>query len=151
MLTLDQVRLLENRVGKAVGRISSLTEENTLLKNKLSEFQNRINELESLVGSFKDDQGRIEEGILNALDRLSAFEDSFLSSQTSEDSVDLPLVDNSESFSDTDESSTVTSKDNFLETSEDFKDDILEATWDEPTQDVPHSNSSSPDGQMDIF
>ena len=76
MLNLDQVRLLENRVMKAVGKIESLTAENGLLKNQLTSLQSRVNELEGLVRSFKDDQGRIEEGILNALDRLSAFEDS---------------------------------------------------------------------------
>jgi peptidoglycan hydrolase CwlO-like protein len=76
MLNLDQVRLLENRVMKAVGKIESLTAENGRLKNQLTSLQSRVNELEGLVRSFKDDQGRIEEGILNALDRLSAFEDS---------------------------------------------------------------------------
>jgi peptidoglycan hydrolase CwlO-like protein len=81
MLNLDQVRLLENRVMKAVGKIESLTAENGRLKNQLTSLQSRVNELEGLVRSFKDDQGRIEEGILNALDRLSAFEDSAYSSQ----------------------------------------------------------------------
>jgi hypothetical protein len=76
MLSLDQVRLLENRVQKAVGKITSLTDENARLRAQLTGLQTRVNELEGLVRSFKDDQGRIEEGILSALDRLSAFEDS---------------------------------------------------------------------------
>ncbi len=76
MLNLDQVRLLENRVEKAVTKIQSLTTENTHLRSQLSTLQTRVGELEGLVRSFRDDQGRIEEGILNALDRLSAFEDS---------------------------------------------------------------------------
>jgi len=76
MLNLDQVRLLENRVEKAVTKIQSLTAENTHLRSQLSTLQTRVGELEGLVRSFRDDQGRIEEGILNALDRLSAFEDS---------------------------------------------------------------------------
>ena len=76
MLSLDQVRLLENRVVKAVGKIESLTAENARLRAQLSGLQTRVGELEGLVRSFKDDQGRNEEGILNALDRLSAIEDS---------------------------------------------------------------------------
>ena len=81
MLNLDQVRLLENRVEKAVGKIQSLTTENTHLRSQLSGMQARVGELEGLVRSFKDDQGRIEEGILNALDRLSAFEDSVFNAE----------------------------------------------------------------------
>jgi hypothetical protein len=81
MLNLDQVRLLENRVEKAVGKIQSLTTENAHLRSQLSGLQARVGELEGLVRSFKDDQGRIEEGILNALDRLSAFEDSVFNAE----------------------------------------------------------------------
>ena len=82
MLNLDQVRLLENRVEKAVGKIQSLTAENTPhLRSQLSGLQARVGELEGLVRSFRDDQGRIEEGILSALDRLSAFEDSVFNAE----------------------------------------------------------------------
>jgi len=81
MLNLDQVRLLENRVEKAVGRIQSLTAENAHLRSQLSGLQARVGELEGLVRSFRDDQGRIEEGILSALDRLSAFEDSVFNAE----------------------------------------------------------------------
>lgn len=96
MLSLDQVRLLENRVVKAVGKIESLTAENARLRAQLSGLQTRVGELEGLVRSFKDDQGRIEEGILNALDRLSAFEDSAF---TGHDTPELPAdktADNSD-------------------------------------------------------
>ncbi|MBO8450852.1 MAG: cell division protein ZapB [Spirochaetes bacterium] len=85
MLSIEQVRQLENRVEKAVWKITSLSEENTRLseenhrlQDQLFSVQNRVNELERAVQAFKDDQGRIEEGILSALDKLSAFEDSVL-------------------------------------------------------------------------
>lgn len=91
MLSLDQVRLLENRVQKAVGKITSLTDENARLRSQLTGLQTRVNELEGLVRSFKDDQGRIEEGILNALDRLSAFEDSVFHGESG--SAPLPATD----------------------------------------------------------
>lgn len=86
MLTIDQVRQLESRVEKAVSKITSLLEEreqlnseNLRLRDQLSTLQNRVSELEKIVQTFKEDQGKIEQGILSALDKLSAFEDSILS------------------------------------------------------------------------
>jgi hypothetical protein len=84
MLNLDQVRLLENRVEKAVAKIQGLTSENDRLTGEIEALQSRVRELEGLVNAFKDDQGKIEQGILNALDRLSAFEDSILHAPVAE-------------------------------------------------------------------
>lgn len=81
MINLEQVKLLETRVAKAVDYVERLEKENvalhrqeTELQEKLATTQKRIDELEILVTDFKEDQGRIEEGILSALDRLSQFE-----------------------------------------------------------------------------
>jgi FtsZ-binding cell division protein ZapB len=81
MINLEQVKLLEAKVGKAIDFVERLARENILLRRQESElqarlgsYQKRIDELEVLVTGFKDDQGRIEEGILSALDRLSQFE-----------------------------------------------------------------------------
>jgi FtsZ-binding cell division protein ZapB len=79
MISLEQIRLLESRVEKAVVYIDLLQDENASLKSKLSGYEKRIQDLEVLVRSFQQDQGRIEEGILHALDRLNAFEDEILS------------------------------------------------------------------------
>lgn len=86
MLNIEQVRQLDSRVEKAVWKITSLTEEkrklieeNKTLQEQLESFQTRVNELERSVQEFKEEQGRIEEGILSALDKLSAFEDTVLS------------------------------------------------------------------------
>lgn len=76
MLSLDQVRLLEDMVQKAVVKIQTLDTENSRLRTEMDALRARTSELEGLVRAFKDDQGRIEEGILNALEKLSAFEDS---------------------------------------------------------------------------
>jgi FtsZ-binding cell division protein ZapB len=83
MVTLEQVKLLETKVAKAldfVNRVTSentfLTNENALLKEKLDTYQKRIDELEVLIQCFKEDQSRIEEGILSALNRLNQFEDA---------------------------------------------------------------------------
>jgi len=84
MITLEQVQLLESRVSKAIEYVQKVTRENTALVSqreelqaKLEANQKRIDELEVLVMRFKEDQGRIEDGIIAALDRLSQFEEAF--------------------------------------------------------------------------
>ena len=74
MLSLEQVKLLETKVARTVEYVDKLSSENTSLRKKLETSQKRIDELEVLVSRFKEEQGRIEDGILSALDRLSQFE-----------------------------------------------------------------------------
>jgi len=81
MINLEQVKLLETRVDKAIDYVERLVKENAALhrqeielQTKMESYQKRIDELEVLVTGFKNDQDRIEEGILSALDRLSQFE-----------------------------------------------------------------------------
>lgn len=76
MVTLEQVKLLETKVAKAIDYVKKLSEENSLLRGKLDDYRNRIDELEVLIRNFKEDQGRIEAGIISALDRLNQFEDA---------------------------------------------------------------------------
>jgi hypothetical protein len=75
MVTIEQVKQLETRVAKAIDYVNTVTSENKLLKTKLDSYQKRIDELEVLIKRFKEDQTRIEEGIIAALDRLNQFED----------------------------------------------------------------------------
>jgi len=83
MINLEQVRLLENKVAKAVDYIEKVAGENAALLQKdadmqarLESNQKRIDELEVLIMRFKEEQGQIEDGILAALDRLSRFEEA---------------------------------------------------------------------------
>jgi len=155
MLTLDQVRLLENRVEKAVGKIVSLTDENTHLRNQLTSLHSRVAELEGLVKTFRDDQGRIEEGILSALDRLSAFEDTLFAEDSSEQESSSPARESSlaGSFDSPENPVAPTDPDSADRVS--GQSDLLEETeWEAPAElDPPPSapESSSADGQMDIF
>jgi hypothetical protein len=71
---------LESKVIKAIDYVNQITEENNLLRGKLETYQKRIDELEVLIKRFKEDQGRIEEGIVSALDRLNQFETAIESS-----------------------------------------------------------------------
>lgn len=87
MITLEQVQLLESKVSKAIEYVQKVTAENAALvsekeglQTKLEATQKRIDELEVLVMRFKEDQSRIEDGILSALDRLNQFEEAFQNS-----------------------------------------------------------------------
>jgi len=87
MLSLEHVQLLETRVAKAIEYVQKVTAENTALSEeragleaKLETNKKRLDEMEMLVLRFKEDQGRIEDGVMAALDRLSQFEEAFESS-----------------------------------------------------------------------
>jgi FtsZ-binding cell division protein ZapB len=84
MISLEQVQLLETKVAKAIEYVQRVNAENAALSSdraglqqKLDANQKRLDELELLVMRFKEDQGRIEDGIIAALDRLSQFEEAF--------------------------------------------------------------------------
>jgi hypothetical protein len=80
MVTLEQIRLLEAQVDKALTYIDTLKDENGALRGRLVSAQKRVEDLESTVEGYRRDQGRIEEGILNALNKLNRFEDTLLTS-----------------------------------------------------------------------
>ena len=83
MISLEQVQLLETRVARAIEFVERVTAENAALVSQKAELltkleanQKRVDELEAVVMRFKDDQGRIEDGIIAALDRLNQFEEA---------------------------------------------------------------------------
>jgi hypothetical protein len=76
MVTLEQVKLLETKVIQTVEYVERISRENSQLQGKLDSYRKRIDELEVLIQKFREDQGRIEEGILAALERLNKFEDA---------------------------------------------------------------------------
>ena len=87
MISLEQVKLLEAKVSKTIDYVKKVTEENTQLKERLLSNQKRIDELEVLVTRFKQDQNRIEDGILSALDRLNQFEGALETALSKENSL----------------------------------------------------------------
>lgn len=85
MISVEQVRALEERVEQAVAYISELRQENAGLKRELEgarleaeKSAARAAELEAAAESFRRDQASIEEGIMHALRKLDAFEDLVL-------------------------------------------------------------------------
>ncbi|MBI9105353.1 MAG: cell division protein ZapB [Spirochaetales bacterium] len=75
MLTVEQVRSLDEKVRMAVDLIDSLKKENSVLENKLDEYKQKVIQLEDVIDSFKLDQLEIEEGIKDVLSQLDKLED----------------------------------------------------------------------------
>ena len=82
MINLEQLKQLETKVVNAIDWIERLSDENAGLRNKETELQTRLetyqtrnDELEALIVRFKEDQGRMEDAILAALDRFNQFEE----------------------------------------------------------------------------
>lgn len=80
MITLEQIRALDKKVEDAVAMIRALTSEKRVLHEKLDSYRQRIDELEKLVTRFKEDQGKIEEGIEGAIRKLDSIGDGARSS-----------------------------------------------------------------------
>lgn len=83
MATLENVKLLEEKIAQAVDKVKiladanmRLSEENKQLKTRADKLQNQVNELEFSVLAFKEDQENIETGISSLLKRLNQIEDS---------------------------------------------------------------------------
>ena len=76
MVTLEQIRTLEEKVKKTVAYITQLKDENSLLQKNLDKYRKRIDELEVLINEYTEDQNAIEEGLKNALLHLDKLEDS---------------------------------------------------------------------------
>jgi chromosome segregation ATPase len=73
---LENVKVLESKVDKEIDLAKRLMEENDQLREKVDLYQKRVEDLESLIQAFKEEQNAIENGILSALNRLNQFEDA---------------------------------------------------------------------------
>ncbi len=85
MVSLQQIKKLENRVLKAVEMISSLRDENLSLRGRLQGYENKILELEETIEKYKNENKQIESGIIEAIQKLDILEDSYNSRVSHED------------------------------------------------------------------
>ena len=83
MITLDQVQLLEKKIEEIISMMNNLQKQNSALQEKNRELIEKNSLLMQKISSFEADQNRIEQGILNALDRLNSMENSALKVGTS--------------------------------------------------------------------
>ena len=70
MITLEQVQKLDAKIKQAVSFISTLREENAQLRSTLSDYENKITDLESMVISLEEGQTKIELGLMDAISKL---------------------------------------------------------------------------------
>ena len=145
MISLEQVKLLEARVSKAIEYVEKVNASNAVLaaekaslQKKLESNQKRIDELEVLIMSFKEDQGRIEDGIVAALDRLSQFEEAFENSLKENTGKKQTAKTREKAPSDVSQDS---SKEIYF--------DITEK--DTPQESEPSHDELSSEGELDIF
>jgi len=75
MISLKQIRILKEKVEKAIDLIALLKEENRALKSTLDHAQKRIRDFETLVSEFKNDQAEIESTVLGVIKKLDSLED----------------------------------------------------------------------------
>ena len=76
MITLEQIRLLESKITRAIDLIRVLKDENSTLRKGLESAQRRMRELETLVDGFKADQKEIESVIVRTLHNLDELEET---------------------------------------------------------------------------
>ena len=99
MITLDQVQLLEKKIEEIISIMNNLQKQNSALQEKNRELIEKNSLLMQRISSFEADQNRIEQGILNALDRLNSMENSALkvgTSATTEQNVQEVVPSNTE-------------------------------------------------------
>ena len=145
MITLDQIKLLDRKVRKAIDKISSLTNENKMLQNKLDDYQQRIEELEILMDSFKEDQGEIENGIIEALNQLEIIDDDKNNSDIDSEKQEQDQ-ENLEVTSDDEQEDTSGENRDSAETIPDTISEVDQTLSDEPTV-----NKDNSDIELDIF
>jgi chromosome segregation ATPase len=75
MISLEQIRSLEQKVNQLVEELSRLRDENAKLKAKVKSTQTKTADLESMVNTYKQEQEAIEKGILSVLSKLDKLED----------------------------------------------------------------------------
>ena len=145
MISLDQVKLLEQKVESAVAKIQQLQAENDALRTKVTELTNAVSAKSEQLSSFESEQDQIESGIKKALDRLSSIENTVLKTAFSIDK-------NSQATSKpaSQQTSTIVTYNNpAMQTIDDFDD---QADFDSHSENGSASEEDSQDGLgFDIF
>lgn len=160
MITLDHVLLLEQKVESAVKKISQLQAENDALRSRCAELTNALSSKSEQLSAFEQDQGKIESGILKALDRLSAIENSVLQTvgQIQNSSVDnnAQVASSFEQQNNMEQTTQQINEDFVLENQTFYQNQEQQENYFEqqsPTSDLFQQNEqyNSDNGQFDIF
>ena len=154
MISLDQVHLLEQKVESAVAKIAQLNAENAALRSKCAELTNALTAKSEQFSTFQQDQNKIEEGILKALNRLNTVESNLLSSE-SESSVSQTQQATPSSAAQTEQPQTTTAQVNGAQTSSPAQTHTAQTSSPAHAPQQAGSSSAAPagtnQGQFDIF
>ena len=88
MVNLEQIKLLESKISRAISFVNQLTEENIRLKK-------RNEELEKTVVALREETTKVEEGIVSALGKLNQFEDAIERSLSAVKTIPKPISSHS--------------------------------------------------------
>ncbi|MCR5764138.1 MAG: cell division protein ZapB [Treponema sp.] len=172
MISLDQVLLLQKKVETAVekiaflkGQIEQLKSENDALHTKCAELTKALDEKTELVSSLESNQGKIEEGIISALNRLDTMENSILDGSASPDNQNQESSDSQEQVtfdqqapieteqaadSSSEESNQAEQTSNEVQ-QEPFRYEIVPDEENSEEENSSEDNADSLNGQFDIF
>lgn len=76
MVTLEQIKLLESKISRAINFVADVTEENSRLKKRNDELEAENGEFKAALEKLKEEKTRVDEGIISALGTLNQFEDA---------------------------------------------------------------------------
>jgi len=172
MVTLEQIRLLESKIGRAIEFVARLTEEKARLvqQNEELEEKNRaeretITALRETIETLKEEKSRVEEGIASALGKLDQFEDAIERTLKSaandavdtavggngDNEIDYAAVDSGASFAE--ESPAEEDLPASAYTVDEEIEDIIEETIEEDVfeEDTQDKSGDSGEAELDIF
>jgi hypothetical protein len=76
MITLEQIKDLEDKIHKAVVALDKSRRENEELKREVGLQNSKIKELSAILDQYRSEQSEIEQGIISALEHLDSLEDA---------------------------------------------------------------------------
>ena len=164
MLTLDQVKLLEDKVESLIAMVKSLYGERDALRDALQKKDKEIEELSEKVNAYEAEQTKIEERVVNALNQLDVFQSSVNHAKAILSQANIPADAHQDSFSQAcqegrdAETSDVSQTSNEEAISKEAQSDseVAQTSQDYSTsaaQDMKQKDEGEedPDKQMDIF
>lgn len=168
MISLEQIKLLEQKVDIALKKILDLQSVNANLKLKNDDLETEIALLKEQAAISGQEEELIEKGILSVIDRLNFVEDTVRQTQTSvvennvveEESVEDETIVNFDEEIVEEEVSEEIENTVIEEQIDDFSDDIIEEEFDieesfeedvTPAQGQGMLNAAQNSAQLDIF
>ena len=70
MVSIKQIKNLEEKVFKTVELIKALKQENKILNSEVESANKKIEELEQIISDYRSAQVEVEEGLANAIKQL---------------------------------------------------------------------------------